>query len=135
MADNQSTRPILFFDGECNLCNGGVQFIIRHDGRKRFLFAPLQSAAGKEALQQLPGPAPDSMILLYKGRYYVKSDASLHIARLLGGLWPLCYAGMILPRAFRNRIYDYIARHRYQWWGKRSECMIPTPELRARFLP
>jgi predicted DCC family thiol-disulfide oxidoreductase YuxK len=148
-------RPVLFFDGECNLCNNSVQFIIRHDKQKRFLFAPLQSPAGQEALRsvsQTPTPSLnsregaeggrvkearqkiDSLILLYRGRYYIRSSAALHTVRLLSGLWPVLYAGMILPRVLRDAVYDFISRNRYKWFGKRSECMIPTPELKERFI-
>jgi len=125
-------RPILFFDGECNLCNGGVQFIIKRDRKKRFLFAALQSAAGAEAKQQSGGA--DSFILFYCGRYYTKSGAALRVARLMSGLWPMLYAGIILPRFVRDWVYDIVARNRYKWFGKRNECMMPTPELRERFL-
>ncbi|MCD6010473.1 MAG: thiol-disulfide oxidoreductase [Flavipsychrobacter sp.] len=125
-------RPVVFFDGECNLCNGGVQFIIKRDKEKRFLFAPLQSAIGAKA-KELSGGA-DSFILFYKGRYYIKSSAALHTARLMGGLWPLLYIGIIIPRILRNWVYEFLARNRYKWFGKRNECMIPTPELKERFL-
>jgi predicted DCC family thiol-disulfide oxidoreductase YuxK len=130
-------RPILFFDGECNLCNSSVQFIIKRDKKQQFLFAPLQSSRGKEAIaevQQQMLKVPDSVILYYNGKYYSRSSAALHIARLLGGIWSLFYAGMILPRFIRDGVYEWIARNRYKWFGKRNECMIPTPELRSRFL-
>ncbi len=125
-------RPVVFFDGECNLCNGGVQFIIKRDKKKRFLFAPLQSAAGAEAKHNVH--EVDSFILFHNGKYYIKSSAALHIAKLMGGLWPTLYAGIIIPRFLRDGIYEFVARNRYKWFGKRNECMIPTPELRARFL-
>lgn len=131
-------RPIVYFDGECNLCNGSVQFIIRRDPRKRFLFAALQSAAGAKAKDEMThhgkDKVPDSVVLYYKGRYLVKSTAALTIAKLLGGAWPVLYAGIILPRFIRDGIYEFISRNRYKWFGKRNECMIPTPELRERFL-
>ncbi len=133
-ADN---RPILFFDGECNLCNSSVQFIIKRDKKKKFLFAPLQSERGKQAVaevQQQMLKVPDSVILYYNGKYYSRSSAALRIARLLGGVWSLLYAGMILPGFIRDGVYEWIARNRYKWFGKRNECMMPTPELRSRFL-
>ncbi len=129
-----SEHPIVFFDGVCNLCNGAVQFIIRHDKQKRFLFAPLQSEAGKRAVAALQGTAPDSIILFYEGRYYIKSAAVLRIARLLGGVWALGYAAIIIPRFLLDPLYGFIARNRYRWFGRHDECMIPTPELRERFL-
>jgi predicted DCC family thiol-disulfide oxidoreductase YuxK len=124
---------VLFFDGECNLCNSSVQFIIRRDKKKRFLFAPLQSAIGQKALNAIPGK-PDSLVLYHNGRFMIKSDAALNVARMLGGIWPIFYTGIILPRFMRDGIYDYISRHRYKWFGKQAECMIPTPELKSRFL-
>jgi len=131
-------RPVVFFDGECNLCNGIVQFLIRHDKKKQLLFAPLQSIVGKKAVDYLSyignnNPA-DSIILFYNGAYFTKSSAALHIAKLLSGAWSLFYAGIILPRFVRDGIYDLVARNRYKWFGKRTECMIPTPELKERFI-
>jgi len=131
-------RPLLLFDGVCNLCNGAVQFIIRHDRRKRFLFASLQSATGIEVARQCTKGGkklPDSMILLYKGQCYTRSGAALRIACLLGWPWHLLSAGLIVPPFMRNIVYDRVAANRYRWFGKKEECMIPTPELQERFLP
>ena len=130
-------RPVLFFDGVCNLCNSSVQFIIRRDKKKVFLFASLQSDLGKEAMQNAQkqeNSTPDSVILYYNGKYFVRSDAALHVFKLLGGIWSLLFAGMVLPRFLRDGIYDFISRSRYKWFGKRNECMIPTPDLVDRFL-
>lgn len=126
-------QPILYFDGVCNLCNNAVQFVIRHDRQKKFLFASLQSAAGKEVLNKLP-VVPDSMVLYTSGKYHVKSSAALHTARLLGGIYSLAFVFIIIPAFIRNAVYDLIARNRYRWFGKKDECMIPTPELKSRFL-
>ncbi len=128
------SQPVIFFDDVCNLCNSSVQFIIRHDKKKQFLFAPLQSELGQEAIKQFPGKAPDSVVLFYKRKFFVKSDATLNIAKLLDGGWKLCYAGIILPRFIRNGIYDFVSRNRYKWFGRKEACMIPTAELRARFI-
>jgi predicted DCC family thiol-disulfide oxidoreductase YuxK len=114
-----------------------VQFVIRHDKQKRFLFASLQSAAGKKALtdiQQQTGKTPDSLLLFYKGKYYIKSSAVLKTAGLLGGMFGLLAIGYIFPAFLRNAIYDIVAKNRYRWFGKKDECMIPTPELKSRFL-
>jgi len=127
-------HPVLFFDGECNLCNSAVQFVIRHDKKKLFLFAPLQSEAGKQALAQFSGKAPDSVILLYKGQYFLRSAAVLQTLKLLSGIWKWLYAGIIIPGFLRDWLYDAVSRNRYKWFGKRKECMIPTPELMDRFL-
>ncbi len=127
---------IVLFDGECNLCNGSVQFIIRRDKRRRFRFAALQSEAGQEILRKyrLPHDKISTVVLIAGNRVYTRSDAALGIARRLDGLWPLCYAGIAAPRFIRDQVYDFIARNRYRWFGKQEACMAPTPELRARFL-
>lgn len=137
MTINDSLRPILFFDGVCNLCNGAVQFIIRHDKRQIFLFAPLQSDAGREALAYVKlsqDKSLNSVVLYVSGRYYLRSAAILHTMRLLGGWWLLLYGAMIVPRFMRDAVYGYIARRRYRWFGKKDECMIPTPALKSRFI-
>lgn len=133
---DSSSRPVLFFDGECNLCNSFVQFVIRNDKQKRFLFAPLQSNAGKDVLSHISGKQlpPDSVILSYKGKYFLRSAAALTILKLLGGLKSMLYAAIIIPRFIRDSIYDMVARNRHKWFGKRAECMIPTPELKERFI-
>lgn len=127
---------LLLFDGVCNLCNGLVRFVIRHDRRERFRFAPLQSGLGKALLQRhgLAHGGPDSLVYLRKGRLHHRSAAALHAARDLGGVWALAYGLMLLPRPLRDAAYDLVARHRYRWFGRRDACMVPTPDLRSRFL-
>jgi predicted DCC family thiol-disulfide oxidoreductase YuxK len=132
-----SDRPLLLFDGVCNLCNSFVQTIIRNDKRQLFRFSSLQSGTGQRVLQyiqQNTGTVPESLILLYRGKLYFKSDAALKTALLLKGKWLFLTAGYIVPRFIRNIIYDIVARNRYRWYGKRDECMMPTPELNSRFL-
>jgi predicted DCC family thiol-disulfide oxidoreductase YuxK len=131
-----SAHPILLFDGVCNLCNGSVQLIIRRDPEARFRFASLQSEVGQRYLDELrvDRDAVDSVILVEGGRWYKESDAALRIARLLGGPWRALGVFRLLPRPLRNRLYRFIARHRYRWFGKRESCWLPTPELRERFL-
>jgi predicted DCC family thiol-disulfide oxidoreductase YuxK len=126
----------VLFDGECNLCNGSVQFILRRDPAGRFRFASLQSDAGRELRHQygLHTESIDTVVLIAGDKAYTRSDAALGIARRLGGLWPVLYVGMIVPRFIRDRIYNFIARNRYRWFGKRESCYMPTPELRGRFL-
>ncbi len=134
MSDNQ---PVLLFDGECNLCNGLVQFIITHDKKKLFYFATLQSEIGKNALSNATKSntkVPESLILLYKGRFFVKSSAAIHTAKLLGGFWQLFFAAILVPAFLRDGVYNFISRNRYKWFGKQNECIIPTPELKERFL-
>ena len=129
-----SDRPVLYFDGVCNLCASSVQFIIKRDKKKQFLFCPLQSDAGKLAKEQMGMKEIESVILFYKGNYYSKSSAALRICLLLGGMWQLLYAFIIVPGFIRNLLYDLVAMNRYKWFGKKDACMIPTPELLSRFI-
>lgn len=127
---------IVLFDGVCNLCNGTVQFIIRHDPNKRFLFAAIQSPAGQSLLaehgmQQL---RPDSVLLIEKGRIYSRSTAALKIASKLRVPWPLFAVFLVVPGPLRDMFYNLIAHNRYRLFGKRDACMLPSPQLRARFL-
>lgn len=130
----QQQGPVLLFDGVCNLCNRTVQFIIRHDRKKQFRFASLQSAAGREAKGMLAGAAPDSVLLYEQGRIYQKSGAALRVAARLGGIWRLAAVFWLLPRFLRDAVYDYIARHRYRWFGRQDACLLPAPGLKDRFL-
>ncbi len=129
-------HPILFFDGVCNLCNGFVQFVIKRDPKAIFRFAPLQSEQGKEVLQRahLSTEELSTVVLFWKDKIYTHSDVPLEVARLLGGGWPLFYGFRIIPKGIRNAIYDWIARNRYRWFGKKESCMIPTPDVKSRFL-
>lgn len=129
-------KPVILFDGVCNLCNASVDFILRRDRRVRFLFAPLQSEAARERLAAIGAPAPklDSMLLLEDGRLFDRSTAALRIARRLDGLWPLLYALILVPRPVRDYFYDGIARNRYRWFGRRETCRVPTQAERGRFL-
>ncbi|MDO7877174.1 thiol-disulfide oxidoreductase DCC family protein [Hymenobacter sp. ASUV-10] len=133
-----SSPATILFDGVCNLCNGFVQFVIRHDRQRRFHFAALQSEAARALLarhgQPLPAPEPDSVVLVENGRVYTHSEAILHIAAGLGGWWRALALGRVLPRPLRDAAYRWVARHRYQWFGRQNSCMLPTPDLKARFL-
>lgn len=129
------SHPIIFFDGVCNLCNRSVQFIIRRDPEGIFRFASLQSAAGQQVLQQfnLPQDTFNSFILYEDGKMYTRSDAALRVfSRLKKWKWMGMFK--IVPRFIRNAVYNLIAKNRYSWFGKRDECMIPTPELKSRFI-
>lgn len=130
------SRPVLLFDGVCNLCSASVQTVIRFDKQKKFLFASLQSDAARELLRDsgLREDHLDSVVLYYKGTFYTHSDAALHAARLMGGGWTLVYGFIVLPKFVRDGIYNWIARNRYRWFGKKDECWLPTPDLKARFL-
>ena len=126
----------ILFDGVCNLCNGFVQFVIARDPHARFRFAALSSDAAKKLLENssVRESIPDSMVLVQDGKVYFRSDAPLRIARGLTFPWPLLYGLVIVPRCLRDWVYDFIAARRYRWFGRRDVCMVPTPELRQRFL-
>ncbi len=130
-------KKIILFDGICNLCESSVQFVIRHDKKDVFRFVSLQSDLGQEILKHI-GINPkniDSIILYEPGiAYYYKSSAAIQIAQSLGGIWNLGVLFKIIPTGIRNELYDYIARNRYKWYGKKESCMIPKPELQAKFL-
>jgi predicted DCC family thiol-disulfide oxidoreductase YuxK len=125
---------ILLFDGVCNLCNGVVQFVIARDPQAKIRFASQQSEAGLELLRQYKLPEMTSVVLIQNGQALLRSDAVLEIARLLPAPWSWAVAFKFLPRAWRDFVYDLVARSRYSIFGKRDACWLPTPELRARFL-
>tara|TARA_R110000751_G_scaffold293109_1_gene400580 strand:+ start:295 stop:693 length:399 start_codon:yes stop_codon:yes gene_type:complete len=127
---------IILFDGVCNLCNGAINFIIKHDPSAQFKFASLQGETGQRLLKdhQINSAETDSIVLVDGDTVSVKSSAALRIAKYLNKGYPLLFGFMIVPKFIRNAIYDYIARNRYQWFGKKESCMIPTPELKYRFL-
>jgi len=129
-------QQIIFFDGVCNLCNGAVQFIIKRDTKKTFQFASLQSAFAHDQLKehQIDVTALQSIVLKSGNTIYTKSTAALRIAKQLSGGWPLLYSFMIIPAFIRDWVYDGIAKNRYRWFGKQDVCMVPTPDLKDRFL-
>jgi predicted DCC family thiol-disulfide oxidoreductase YuxK len=129
--------PIVFFDGVCNLCNGAVDWLVKHDREHRIQYASLQgSTAAQMVPDHLTDGDPDSILVWTDGVVLVRSDAVL---KLLGYLSPgyrfLGLLGRIVPRLGRDAIYKWVARHRYRWFGKRESCRLPTPEERATFLP
>ncbi|MBP6826633.1 MAG: thiol-disulfide oxidoreductase DCC family protein [Saprospiraceae bacterium] len=128
--------PILLFDGVCNLCNASVQWVIRRDPKGIFRFAPLQSETGQSLLRQsgLSSEHFDTVVLVDGDRIFTRSDAALEIARRIGGVWSLLAVFRRVPRPIRNAVYDWIARHRYRWFGKTEACMIPRPEWKKRFV-
>ena len=130
-------KPVLIlFDGVCNLCNGLVQFIIRRDAKGKFKFASLQSEVGRSLLKQF-NIDPDllhSIVVIDNGVAFQRSDAVLRIANYLGGRWKILTAFKILPKFFRDGCYNVVAANRYRIFGKQDSCMIPTPELKDRFV-
>lgn len=129
-------QPILLFDGVCKFCHASVQFVIKRDSKNLFRFCPLQSERGQQLAKQfgIESPGLTSMILIQNNRAYRKSSAALHIARQLNMPWPLLYMFTIVPPFLRDAVYDYIGSHRYQWFGKYDECLIPDDDTRKRFL-
>ena len=127
---------VILFDGVCNLCNGFVNFVIARDPAGRFQFGALQSAAAQRLLGSIDSrePWPDSIVLVERGRVWTQSAAALRVARALAFPWPLAYVFVVVPRPLRDWIYNRVARNRYRWFGQRAVCMVPTPELRARFI-
>jgi predicted DCC family thiol-disulfide oxidoreductase YuxK len=131
-----SDHPLILFDGVCNFCNASVNFIIERDPEGVFRFAPLQSPYGQETLRKfhLSTTDLDTMVLIEGDRPCTRSTAGLKIARRLSGLWPFLSVFLIVPRFLRDAVYSFIARNRYRWWGRQDACMVPTPEVRERFL-
>jgi predicted DCC family thiol-disulfide oxidoreductase YuxK len=128
--------PIVLFDGVCKFCNGSVNFLIDHDGKKRLRFAPLQSEIAQAWLCRfgLPVDDFDTMILVENGRAYARSSAALRIAWILGGWWSLLAILFAVPPFLRDGAYNVLAGNRYRWFGKADTCRVPTPDIRERFL-
>jgi predicted DCC family thiol-disulfide oxidoreductase YuxK len=130
-------KKIILFDGVCNLCDSAVQFVIQHDKKDVFRFVAIQSELGEQILKHI-GINPmniDSVILYEPGiAYYYKSDAALQIAKNLGGFFHFGTFFRIIPTGISNKLYDYIAKNRYKWYGKKETCLIPTLELKSKFL-
>ena len=129
-------ESILLFDGHCSLCNAAVDFVLKRDTRKKLLLASIQGPAGQAILKkyQLPSSYLDTLVVVEQGKVYLGSTAALRVARLLGGGWPLLYGLIILPKGIRDRVYQWISEHRYQWFGRRDTCRMPTASERTHFL-
>ena len=137
MMDIPKNKKIILFDGICNLCNDVVLKVIKYDKKNIFLFSSLQSKIGKEITDHLGIDISkiDSIILYEPGvSYDIKSTAALKILQDFSGIWSLFSILLLLPEGFRNLIYDYIAKNRYKWFGKKEKCMIPSSELKEKFL-
>ncbi|MEG0473520.1 MAG: thiol-disulfide oxidoreductase DCC family protein [Solibacillus sp.] len=128
-------KSVVLFDGECNVCDASVQFILKRDAQGYFQFASLQSDIGQSLLKQynVP-PATDSLVLIDQGKAYTQSTAALKIAKNLDGLWKWCYGAILMPQVIRDRAYKILANNRYKWFGKKEMCFLPTNEQRERFL-
>ena len=137
MLDLPKNKKIILFDGVCNLCDSLLQFVIHYDKKDVFRFVALQSPLGQEIVNYIgiQNKNIDSVILYVPGvAYYYKSSAALEIVRELRGFFHLGTVFKIIPTVLSNYIYDYVAKNRYSWYGKKASCMIPTPELKSKFL-
>jgi predicted DCC family thiol-disulfide oxidoreductase YuxK len=129
-------QPIILFDGVCNFCNNTINFLIRQDKKGVFHFAPLQSDIGQSLLRQqgLHQQQFDSFVLVSNSKAYLRSSATLQLIQHLPWYWQWARVLWVVPRPIRDGVYNWIARNRYKWFGKKDACMIPTPEVRSRFL-
>ena len=130
------TNKILLFDGVCNLCSGSVFFIIKRERNKLIRYAAVKSTQGKLLLKKY-GIKDDylgSLIFIDDGKAYFKSTGALRLCKYLKSLWPLLYALIVVPSFLRNSVYDFVAKNRYQWFGRKESCMFPTFELKSLFL-
>ncbi|WP_336769728.1 thiol-disulfide oxidoreductase DCC family protein [Bacillus bombysepticus] len=126
---------IILFDGECNVCDRSVQFIIQRDPIGLFKFASLQSDIGQELLDKYNAPSDlNSFVLIENDKCYFKSSAALRVCKNLKGAWKLLYFFLVVPKPLRDYFYSIIAKNRYKWFGKKDSCMLPSPEVRKRFL-
>lgn len=127
---------VILFDGVCNFCNGAVNFIIARDRKGYFKFAPLQSEIGARLLAEngIDKIETDSVVLIEDGQVYTYSTAALRVARKLDGALSWAYAFIFVPEFIRDFFYRLFAQYRYRMFGKQDACMLPTPEIRARFL-
>ncbi len=129
-------KPIILFDGVCNFCNAMVNFIIRQDKNNVFLFSALQSTSGKKLLEQykIDWKASDSFVVIENDKAYQKSNAALKLYNKLPWYWKWTQVFWIVPKFMRDWVYNVIAKNRYKWFGKKEQCMIPTKEVRTKFL-
>ncbi len=129
-------ESILLFDGHCSLCNGAVDFVLKRDPKKKLLLASIQGPLGQRLLKYygLPSTYLDTLVLVEEGKVYLGSTAALRVARLLGGVWPLLYGLSIIPKGIRDRIYQWVSSHRYQWFGRKATCRMPTASEEGHFL-
>lgn len=137
MRELPKNKKIIVFDGICNLCDSAVQFVVKHDHRDIFRFVSIQSSLGQEIIKHIGihDKNIDSVILYEPGKaYYYKSDAALEIAKSLGGIFHFGTIFKIIPAGIRDTLYDYIARNRYKWCGKKEFCLLPTQDLKYKFL-
>ena len=137
MIDLPKDKQVILFDGVCNFCNNSVLKVIKYDTKNRFVFTAIQSDKGKEIINYLNIDVTKvDSIILYNPRisYDVKSSAAIKIMNQFGGFWKASYIFWIFPEVIRNKVYDFIAKNRYKWFGKKDNCMIPSKKIREKFL-
>ena len=129
-------KSLILFDGICNLCSAAVQFILKRDRNGRYRFASLQSASAGKILNEFNyyENIPDTIVLIEKDKVYLKSTAVLRIVKHLRGVWPFFYGFIFFPAFIRDRIYDWIARNRFRWFGRKKQCYIPEEKWKERFI-
>ncbi|MEO7315852.1 MAG: DCC1-like thiol-disulfide oxidoreductase family protein [Ginsengibacter sp.] len=129
-------QRIILFDGVCNLCNSAVKFVLKRDKKSVFKFASLQSDIAKKLLKdfEVSGIGEGTFVLIDDGEVFTRSTAALKVSKHLSGIWPLMTIFMIVPRFMRDWVYNLISKNRYRWFGKRDTCMIPSPEMKIKFL-
>lgn len=135
-AEQKNESAIVYFDGVCNLCNGFVDFLIRRDKKRRLRYTSLQSVRGQEVVadRRLWGKTDESVLFLDDGRLYDASTAAIRIVSRLGGVYRIVGVFYVVPRAFRDELYQIVAERRYRWFGKRDKCRVPTAEERELFI-
>ena len=137
ISDLPKDKKIILFDGVCNLCDSSVQFVIKHDKKDIFRFVSLQSELGQKIISHIgiSGLNIDSTILYEPEKgYYYKAEVAFRILKELNGIYQCLLVFSIFPKSILNNIYDYIAKNRYEWFGKKESCMIPTPKVQSKFL-
>lgn len=134
--DINQNKSIVLIDGVCHLCQGLIRFIIPRDPKANFLFAPLQSELAAKLMSEagLQSGSLNTVVLLENGTYYTESAAVLRIARKLRFPWSAAYIFIVIPRPLRDMVYRYVAKNRYRWFGRDEQCLLPTPEIKRRFL-
>lgn len=132
----ENDQPIILFDGVCNFCNGVVNFLIKQDKEKKLRFAALQSEAGKKILVQYGFPVHyrQSFIFINKSKASRKSTAALKLFNQLPWYWKWMQIFWIVPKFLRDAVYEFVSKHRYEWFGKKNQCMVPTADTKSRFL-
>jgi predicted DCC family thiol-disulfide oxidoreductase YuxK len=132
--DQQRLNNIIFFDGVCGLCNGFIDFVLAVDKSEKYRFSPLQSESAHRLLPSEITQNLTSVVLYQNGKIFTKSEAVIRVLHGMGGIWKIAIIGNILPARLRNRTYDWVAKHRYRFFGKKETCRLPQPEERSRFV-